>query len=130
MAGSGFGAPSGRGPQECADVEAEGRRRAMARHPSAAHQKLRVLVRADAELSSARIFVEGCVTAVNIHGLDRVVQRVDALSPGTEIVLDLTNAEAWDTVRGDLQAPALRLRMAASSLSKGPVRLRVLPPRD
>jgi hypothetical protein len=101
----------------------------MARHPSAAHQKLRVLVSADAELSSARIFVEGCVTAVNIHGLDRVVRRVDALSPGTEIILDLTNAEAWDTVREDLLAPAFGLRMAASSLSKGPVRLRVLPPR-
>lgn len=47
----------------------------MARHPSAAHQKLRVLVGADAELSSARIFVEGCVTAVNIDGLDRVRRR-------------------------------------------------------
>ncbi|GAA1125679.1 hypothetical protein GCM10009582_23650 [Arthrobacter flavus] len=100
----------------------------MAAHPSASHLKLRILVSTDADLDSVRIHVHGCVSPVNIHGLDLLVRRASALSPDTIIILDLGEAQAWDSVRADLEGPSILARLERTLSAPGRLRLRVIPP--
>ncbi|MFD1846044.1 hypothetical protein [Arthrobacter flavus] len=104
------------------------RERSMAAHPSASHLKLRILVSTDADLDSVRIHVHGCVSPVNIHGLDLLVRRASALSPDTIIILDLGEAQAWDSVRADLEGPSILARLERTLSAPGRLRLRVIPP--
>lgn len=106
------------------------RERAMAAHPSASHLKLKILVSTDADLDSVHIHVYGCVSPVNIHGLDLLVRRANALSPGTNVILDLSEAHAWDSLRADLQGPSIMARLQPTLSAPGRLRLRVIPPLD
>lgn len=102
----------------------------MDAHPSAGRQKLRVLVTADPDLDSVRIIVHGCVSPVNIHGLDLVVRRAANLAPRTDVTLDLGHAQAWDSVNGDLEAASFTTRLAAAMPAGTGIRLKVIPPGD
>lgn len=104
------------------------RRRAMAMHPSASNRKLKILVSADAEAHIVQILVHGCVSAVNLHALDLVVRRAATLSPGTNVVLDLSEAEAWDSVRTDLRPESISARLTAQGTAPAPFPLGVIPP--
>ncbi|WP_043445409.1 hypothetical protein [Arthrobacter sp. L77] len=104
------------------------RRRAMAMHPSASNRKLKILVSADAEAHIVQILVHGCVSAVNLHALDLVVRRAATLSPGTNVVLDLSEAQAWDSVRADLHPESITARLTAQGAAPAPFPLGVIPP--
>lgn len=106
------------------------RERAMDAHPSAGRQKLKVLVTADPDLDAVRIIVHGCVSPVNIHGLDLVVRRAASLAPRTDVTLDLGHAQAWDAVNGDLEAASFTTRLAAAMPAGTGIRLHVIPPGD
>ncbi|WP_156911266.1 hypothetical protein [Arthrobacter sp. CAL618] len=106
------------------------RERSMAAHPSASHLKLRILVTTDADLDSVHIHVHGCVSPVSIHGLDLLVRRASALSPDTSVILDLSEAQAWDSLRADLQGPSILARLQPTLSAPGRLRLRVIPPPD
>ncbi|MHA7282840.1 hypothetical protein [Arthrobacter sp. TMS2-4] len=111
-----------------AETEETMRRRAMAMHPSASNRKLKILVSADAEAHVVQILVHGCVSAVNLHALDLVVRRAATLSPGTNVVLDLSEAQAWDTVRADLHPDSITARLLAQGAAPAPFPLGVIPP--
>ena len=101
----------------------------MAAHPSAARQKLKVVITTDPDLASVRIIVHGRVSSVNIHGLDLVVRRASGLAPGTDVTLDLGHAQAWESVQGDLGADSFAARLAAAVPAARGIRLSVIPPR-
>ncbi|WP_155850367.1 hypothetical protein [Arthrobacter sp. Br18] len=104
------------------------RRRAMALHPSAGVQKLHILIHSDPDLGRVHIVVGGCLTPVNVHGLDLVVRRVSSLSPGSEVVLNLTQAQAWEGMSGTLEAAAIEGRVSEGAPAHCERRrLRVLP---
>lgn len=111
-----------------ADSEETMRRRAMAMHPSASNRKLKILVSADAEAHIVRILVHGCVSSVNLHALDLVVRRAATLSPGTNVVLDLSEAQAWDSVRTDLHPDSITARLTAQGAAPAPFPLGVIAP--
>ncbi len=103
----------------------------MAVHPSATRQKLKVLVRADPDVNSIRIIVHGCVSPVNVHGLDLVVRRAASLAPATDVTLDLGEAEAWDSIQEDLEAASFMSRLASgqpAATGATGIRLRVIAP--
>ncbi|MFJ6281368.1 hypothetical protein [Arthrobacter subterraneus] len=104
------------------------RKRAMAMHPSASHRKLKILVSADRDLNTVRILVHGCVTPLNLHGLDMVVRRAAALSPGTNVDLDLSEAQAPESLREDLHASSITARLASMMATPAEVHLYVIPP--
>ncbi|MHA7238705.1 hypothetical protein [Arthrobacter sp. TMS1-12-1] len=111
-----------------ADSEETMRRRAMAMHPSASSRKLKILVSADAEAHIVQILVHGCVSAVNLHALDLVVRRAATLAPGTNVVLDLSEAQAGDAVRADLQPHSIAARLRAQGVAPAPFPLGVVLP--
>ncbi|WDF31856.1 hypothetical protein PTW37_08070 [Arthrobacter agilis] len=100
----------------------------MAQHPSSIGQKLQVLITADTELRSVRIIVHGRMTSVNLHGLDLVVRRAGALAPGSDVVLDLSGAQAWESIRDDVSTTAFVVRLATTMGACAPLNLRVVPP--
>ena len=104
------------------------RERSMAAHPSAAHLKLKILVITDAHLDSVRIRVHGCVSPVNMHGLDLLVRRASALSPTANVVLDLSEAQAWESLRTELQGPSILARLEPTLAAPARLRLRVILP--
>lgn len=104
------------------------RERSMAAHPSASHLKLKILITTDADLDSVQIRVHGSISPVNIHGLDLVVRRASALSPQTSVVLDLSKAKAWESLRAELQGPSIIARLEPTLSAPGRLRLRVIPP--
>ena len=100
----------------------------MAAHPSATRQKLRVLVKADPDVNSVWIVVHGCVSPVNVHGLDLVVRRAASLAPATDVTLDLGEAEAWESVQKDLEAESFTSRLSSTVPAATGIRLRVIAP--
>lgn len=99
-------------------------------HPSASHRRLNILVSTDTDLASVRILVHGCVSPVNLHALDLVIRRAAALSPGTRVVLDLSDAQARDSLRPELCPTAIITRLAGTMSAPAGTRLQVLPPVD
>ncbi|MFD1211257.1 hypothetical protein ACFQ36_04295 [Arthrobacter sp. GCM10027362] len=105
------------------------RRRAMLDHPAGGARKLRVLVKLDTDLASARIHVEGTLTQANIHALYSVAARTNALLSGMEIIIDLTGARAVDEALQDLLGAAREARLPEAAVPENAAcRLRVLEP--
>ncbi|WP_307080656.1 hypothetical protein [Arthrobacter agilis] len=75
-----------------------------------------------------RIIVHGCVSPVNVHGLDLVVRRAASLAPATDVTLDLGEAEAWDSVQKDLEVSSFTSRLASAMPAATGIRLRVIAP--
>ena len=87
----------------------------MDEHPSNwAARRLRVLVRLDSELQSARIHVQGTVTPENLQALYVVARRTNALLGGTAITIDLTSARAEDEALDRLRTSVSEGRLPAS----------------
>ncbi len=100
----------------------------MAAHPSAAGQKLKVLVTFDPGLSSVRIAVHGRVTSLNLHGLDLIVRRAGLLAPECQVILDLSAAQTSDAIRTELCPRSLDMRLATTFAASSPTNLRVITP--
>ncbi len=93
-------------------VEGAGQRRhSVAVHPSAGRQKLRILVEIDAEGDAIRVIVRGCLTPLNIHGLDLVVCRASALNRDSDIIVDISRTSCWGGMDAWLQADAIERRL-------------------
>lgn len=93
--------------------------------------RLKVHVRIDANMESARIDVRGTLTAANLRALYVVARRTSALLPGREIVIDLTHARAASDAVTALHDPAQLNRLAAAAGSSGllcPLRILDPPP--
>lgn len=98
----------------------------MAQQPS--NSRLKVTVRIQENLQTARIEVRGSVTRDNLRALYVVARRTSAMLPGREIVLDLTHARAAIEAILELHDPDQLLRVIGADDSKEPCRLRVLDP--
>lgn len=95
----------------------------------AGNSRLKVTVRIEANLQTARIEVRGSVTRDNLRALYVVARRTSAMLPGREIILDLTHARAAVEAILELHDPDQLLRViGADDNSKEPCRLRVLDP--
>ncbi|WP_298252737.1 hypothetical protein [uncultured Arthrobacter sp.] len=103
------------------------RRRALAVHPSAGRQKLRILVQIDAESGCIRIVVRGCLTPLNVHGLDLVVSRASTLGRESCIIVDLAQASQWEGMDSWLQTEAIERRLNQVSRNAMGDRLRIVP---
>jgi hypothetical protein len=91
--------------------------------------RLKVAVRIEADLRTARIAVLGLVTPMNLRALSVIARRAAALLPGREIVLDLTHARAAAAAIEELADPRHLLTLAGNA--PGPARpctLRILTP--
>ncbi|THJ67462.1 hypothetical protein E8P82_05035 [Arthrobacter echini] len=103
------------GPDEARLEDASGRaglrRRSAAVHPAAGRQKLQVLVQIDEECRCIRIVVRGCLTPLNVHGLDLVIARAGTLSRDSTIVVDTSQATRWDGMDAWLQPAAIDHRI-------------------
>jgi hypothetical protein len=105
------------------------RQRAMREHPAGGARKLRVLVKLDTELASARIHVEGTLTQANLHALYSITARTNALLPGMEITIDLTGARAVDEALQELMGVARQATLPEAAVPEhAACRLRVLEP--
>jgi hypothetical protein len=105
------------------------RQRAMREHPAGGARKLRVLVKLDTELASARIHVEGTLTPANLHALYSITARTNALLPGMEITIDLTGARAVEAALQELMGAAREAMLPeAAAPEHAACRLRVLQP--
>jgi hypothetical protein len=111
---------------------AETRRKAMENHPSnAGIRKLRILVRLDPELASARICVRGMLTPANLYALYCITRRTNFLQPGMLITVDLTGALARAGALDELRASAADGRLPATVDPSGTTcRLTILEPRS
>lgn len=111
---------------------AEARRKMMDNHPSSAGvRKLRILVRLDPELASARICVRGVLTPANLYALYCITRRTNLLQPGMLITVDLTGAFARADALGELRASAEDGRLPATvDPGRTPCRLSILEPRS
>ncbi|WP_461164295.1 hypothetical protein [Arthrobacter sp. R4-81] len=98
----------------------------MAQQPGSS--RLKVTVRIDANLQTARIEVRGSVTRENLRALYVVARRTSAMLPGRDIILDLTHARAAVEAILELHDPDQLLRVIAADDSKEPCRLSVLDP--
>jgi len=106
------------------------RQRAMRQHPAGGARKLRVLVKLDTELASARIHVEGTLTSANLHALYSITARTNALLPGMEITIDLTGARAVAEALQELMGAAREATLPeAAAPEYAACRLRVLEPQ-
>jgi hypothetical protein len=74
----------------------------------AASRKLKVLVRLDTTMQSARIQVGGTVTIQNLKALYAIARRTNSLVPGMEIVVDLSKAHAGAEALADLHTAVER----------------------
>lgn len=92
------------------------------------NSRLKVTVRIQENLQTARIEVRGSVTRDNLRALYVVARRTSAMLPGREIVLDLTHARAAIEAILELHDPDQLLRVIGADDSKEPCRLRVLDP--
>jgi hypothetical protein len=110
---------------------AEARRQAMENHPSnAGIRKLKILVRLDPELSSARICVRGVLTPANLYALYCIARRTNLLQPGMLITVDLTGAFARAEALAELRGSAAAGRLPSTvDPTRTPCRLAVLEPR-
>jgi hypothetical protein len=70
---------------------------------AASDRKIRVLVRLDTELESARIQVGGTLTSENLRALFAVARRTNALAPGIEILVDLSGARVTGNALAELK---------------------------
>jgi hypothetical protein len=105
------------------------RRQAMQQHPAGGARKLRVLVKLDTELASARIHVEGTLTRANLHALYSITARTNALLPGMEITIDLTGARAVAEALQELMEAVRKERLPEAAVpANATCRLRVLEP--
>ncbi|MBJ2121986.1 hypothetical protein I6N91_13450 [Arthrobacter sp. MSA 4-2] len=106
------------------------RRRAMENHPSSiGARKLRILVRLDPELASARICVRGVLTPANLYALYCIARRTNGLQPGMPITVDLTGAQAQADALEALHLSAAERRLPATVDPTGsPCWLTVLEP--
>jgi hypothetical protein len=96
---------------------------------AASDRKIRVLVRLDTELETARIQVGGTVTSENLRALYAVARRTNALSPGIEILVDLSGARVTGHALDDLRSVARQEYLPESSDPlRLACRLRVLGP--
>ncbi len=113
-------------------LPAEARRKAMENHPSnAGVRKLRILVRLDPELASARICVRGVLTPANLYALYCITRRTNVLQPGMLITVDLTGAFARTDALDELRASAEAGRLPTTvDPARTPCRLTVLEPRS
>lgn len=102
----------------------------MAAHPSASHRKLKILVSTDDNFLSVHIRVHGCVSPINIHGLDVVVRRASALSPQARVILDLSEAQAWESLRSELSELSILARLKPTLPAPERLRLSVVAPAD
>jgi hypothetical protein len=91
--------------------------------------RLKVVVRIDADLKTARIEVRGIVTPANLRALYVVARRTSALLPGKEIIIDLARARVADPAIEQLRRSA-RLSRLASGVdgSEVPCRLSIVDP--
>ncbi|MGF9662237.1 hypothetical protein AAIH25_10240 [Arthrobacter crystallopoietes] len=71
---------------------------------AASGRKIRVLVRLDTDLESARIQVGGTLTSENLRALYAVARRTNALAPGIEILVDLSGARVTGNALDDLKS--------------------------
>lgn len=110
------------------DVRASDRDSAMAMHPSSLGQRLQVLIATDTERRLVRVMVRGRLTRVNLHGLDLVIRRTSAVVPDCDVIVDLSGARAWESVRADLTARAFTLRLTQTLAASAPLKLRVVNP--
>ncbi|EMY34039.1 hypothetical protein D477_011756 [Arthrobacter crystallopoietes BAB-32] len=96
---------------------------------AASGRKIKVLVRLDTELQSARIQVGGTLTPENLRALYAVARRTNLLSPGMDILVDLSAARVQGTALEDLKSVARQEHLPRQS---DPLhlacRLRVLEP--
>lgn len=115
-----------RAPEDSGRSDRE-RRRALAVHPSAGRQKLRILVQIDAESGCIRIVVRGCLTPLNVHGLDLVVSRASTLGRESCIIVDLSQASQWEGMDTWLQTEAIERRLNQVSRNAMGDRLRIVP---
>ncbi len=108
----------------------QARRRAMENHPSSlGARKLRILVRLDPELASARICVRGVLTPANLYALYCIARRTNGLQPGMPITVDLTGAQAQADALKALHLSAAERRLPATVDPAGtPCWLTVLEP--
>lgn len=96
---------------------------------AAAGRKIRVLVRLDTDLESARIQVGGTLTSDNLRALYAVARRTNALAPGIEILVDLSGARITGNALDDLKAVERQEHLPeASDPLHLACRLRVLEP--
>lgn len=102
----------------------------MAAHPSASHRKLKILVSTDDNFLSVHIRVHGCVSPINIHGLDVVVRRASALSPQARVILDLSEAQVWESLRSELSELSILARLKPTLSAPERLRLSVVAPAD
>jgi hypothetical protein len=93
-----------------------------------ANSKLKVMVRIDSNLETARIEVRGIVTPENLRALYVVARRTSAMLPGREIVLDLTKARAAVEAIALLHDQEQLSRLTTDGTSNKPCRLRVMDP--
>ncbi|MHA7262634.1 hypothetical protein ACX80W_05440 [Arthrobacter sp. TMN-37] len=109
----------------------QARRQAMENHPSNnGARKLRILVRLDPELASARICVRGVLTPANLYALYCIARRTNGLLPGMPITVDLTGAFARADALAELHASAAARRLPATvDPTATPCQLTVLEPR-
>lgn len=75
-----------------------------------------------------RIIVHGRVTSVNLRGLDLVVRRAGTLAQGSTVIVDLSGAQAWESVRPDLSARAFTVRLATTMACPAPRNLQIVQP--
>lgn len=104
------------------------REKSMAAHPSSVGQKFQVLIATDTSLRTVRIIVHGRVTSVNLRGLDLVVRRAGTLAQGSTVIVDLSGAQAWESVRPDLSARAFTVRLATTMACPAPRNLQIVQP--
>ncbi|WP_247048080.1 hypothetical protein [Arthrobacter rhizosphaerae] len=90
--------------------------------------RLKVTVRIQENLQTARIEVRGSVTRENLRALYVVARRTSVMLPGREIILDLTHARAAVEAILELHDPDRLLRVIGADDNKEPCRIRVLDP--
>jgi hypothetical protein len=90
--------------------------------------RLKVTVRIEENLQTARIEVRGSVTRENLRALYVVARRTSAMLPGREIILDLTHARAAIEAIVELHDPDQLLQLIGAGAGQEPCRLSVVDP--